>query len=811
MDNRFFKKYGKLILLLFVLSYPLVYLGSEAAFKTNSNRVKDWLPKGFEETQELEWFIEQFGGDDLMVVSWDGYTVGNPKAQALAEKLRGSVRKKDGRSIKLFRDVRTAHEARERLKDILREAAPNRGEEWYAEKSIRQLEGWIVGPRQNDGSRLGSMIVLFTPDGFDERHYAVDLIRKYAKEDAGITAEELHIGGPTMDSVAIDEASESRMDELTKLSVAIAMLIAFVCFRSFLVTLFVLLIGYYNQFLCLALLYATGETMDSIQLMIPPLVLVLSISGAVHLVNYYRDSVIEDGIEGAPTGALRHGWVPCTLASATTSLGLISLLVSFLIPIQKFGTYAALGVMCGTGVLFLVLPSMLTVFPPRRWCEHLSDKPKRRSLHIPWPAVIRVVWPGRYVIAIVGCVVLGVCFVGVINIGATARIHNMFSHDAKILRDYWWLEENVGPLVPVEIVIRLPRAPEEIGEQPENSTESDTAQRFPYPMLDRIAIVRHFQEVIHDVEGVESVMSLGKFAPIVTEKAGTIKKASFNRVMTDRRPDFIEAALLQTEGDFDLWRISARVYAGERHNFSELMSRIQNAVEPELEQIEQKYNLSEASAVYTGGVPIVMKAQAQLLVDLKNSFTTAFICIAIAMVVLIFGLEFWEAANDFLFAPTLIRSVLGGLLCMIPNVLPAVVVFGIMGLTGIQVEVGSMMTATAAMGIAVDDTLHYLTWYRRGISEGKSRRESVLFAYERCGTAMIQTTLICGLGLVVFALSPFGPIMRFALMMFSMLAAAIVGDLVVLPALLLTPLGRVFDRREKPAKAASPVPQGSLE
>jgi predicted RND superfamily exporter protein len=120
-----------------------------------------------------------------------------------------------------------------------------------------------------------------------------------------------------------------------------------------------------------------------------------------------------------------------------------------------------------------------------------------------------------------------------------------------------------------------------------------------------------------------------------------------------------------------------------------------------------------------------------------------------------------------------------------------------------------MMTATAAMGIAVDDTLHYLTWYRRGLSGGKSRHEAVLFAYERCGTAMIQTTLICGFGLVVFALSPFGPIMHFALMMFSMLFAAILGDLIVLPALLLTPLGRVFDRRREAAKFASPIPQGS--
>lgn len=811
MQNRFFKKYAKLILILFAISYPLVILGSNAAFETNSNRVKDWLPEGFEETKELEWFIRQFGGDDLMVVSWDGYVVGNPKAQQLARKLEAAELEKNGKSIKLFREVRTAHDAKERLKDILREAVGNQTEQWYEEKANSQLEGWIIGPRNDDGSRVGSMILLFTPEGFGERHEAVDLVRRYAKQDMGISIEQLHIGGPTMDSVAIDEASENRIGELENLSVAVATFIAFVCFRSLMVTFFVLLIGYYNQFLCIALLYATGSTMDSIQLMIPPLVLVLSISGAVHLVNYYRDSVIEGGIKGAPLGALRLGWVPCTLASATTSLGLISLLVSFLIPIQKFGTYAALGVLCGTGVLFLVLPSMLTVFPPRRWCQHLGDKPRRRSLHIPWPAVMRVILPGRYVVALVSCIVLGVCFVGVFNIGATARIHNMFSHDAKILKDYRWLERNVGPLVPIEVVIQLPKAPEEIGQQSEATAESGSAQRFPYPMLDRIAVVRHLQQVILDVDGVESVMSLGKFAPIISEKTRPLKKAAVNRVMTDRRPDFVEAALLQTEGKFDLWRISARVYAGDRLDFSALMKRIRNAVEPELEKVEHKYHFAEASAVYTGGVPIVMKAQAQLLVDLRNSFTTAFFCIALAMVALVFGLEFFEAANEFQLGTSLVRSVLGGALCMIPNVLPAIVVFGVMGLMDIKVEVGSMMTATAAMGIAVDDTLHYLTWYRRAISEGKSRRDAVFFAYERCGTAMIQTTLICGLGLVVFALSPFGPIMRFALMMFSMLTAAIVGDLVVLPALLLTPLGRVFDRPKKTIKAGSPVPQGSLE
>jgi predicted RND superfamily exporter protein len=160
------------------------------------------------------------------------------------------------------------------------------------------------------------------------------------------------------------------------------------------------------------------------------------------------------------------------------------------------------------------------------------------------------------------------------------------------------------------------------------------------------------------------------------------------------------------------------------------------------------------------------------------------------------------------------RNTVAGLLSMIPNLLPAVVVFGAMGVAGIQIEIGTMLTASVAMGIAVDDTLHYVTWFRRGLAEGLNRREAIEFAYRRCGNAMIQTTAICGLGLLVFVFSPFGPISRFAWMMFAMLAAGLVGDLVVLPAILVGPLGVMFQRpaaREPaPVEKASRVPSRSV-
>ena len=123
-----------------------------------------------------------------------------------------------------------------------------------------------------------------------------------------------------------------------------------------------------------------------------------------------------------------------------------------------------------------------------------------------------------------------------------------------------------------------------------------------------------------------------------------------------------------------------------------------------------------------------------------------------------------------------------------------------MGWLGTRVDIGSVMTASIALGIAVDDTFHFLMWFRRETSAGASRAEAVRRCFRHCGRAMVQTSLICGLGLMVYAFTDFVPGKRFAWMMLILLSASLVGDLLFLPALLLSPLGRLFSRTSSPSR-----------
>ena len=174
-----------------------------------------------------------------------------------------------------------------------------------------------------------------------------------------------------MESVAIDAASAEHFDLLTGVSTIVCFSLMAFGLRSFLIGLMVFGTAQLCQQFALALVIYTGSQMDSVMLMLPSLVYVLCISAGVHIANYYRDAIRNGGLEGAPVQAIREAWGPCWLSAATTSVGLLSLVVSLIVPIRKFGGYAAAAVLAGTGIMILLLPALLSEFPQRKWAERL--------------------------------------------------------------------------------------------------------------------------------------------------------------------------------------------------------------------------------------------------------------------------------------------------------------------------------------------------------------------------------------------------------------------------------------------------------
>ena len=131
-----------------------------------------------------------------------------------------------------------------------------------------------------------------------------------------------------------------------------------------------------------------------------------------------------------------------------------------------------------------------------------------------------------------------------------------------------------------------------------------------------------------------------------------------------------------------------------------------------------------------------------------------------------------------------LRSIVSGLIAMVPNILPIWFVFGIVGFMGMPVDIGMMMTGSIAIGISVDCTFHYLVKYQEEFRKGLTSVEASCAALAHTGKPLMESTVISSLGMLALCLSRFTPTSRFGWLMAALMLVSVVGELILLPVLL---------------------------
>jgi len=745
-DRQFYLRFAPYIFAVAVLAVPVLLYGVRGALRGGNNDVRQWLPKTFQETAQYDWFVAHFGSEEMAVVSWPSCAVDDPRLQRVAEALQPYVEPAPAAEAssnpRLFKRVLTSSQA---LSELTGEPMKIPRTE-----AIRRLSGLLIGP---DG-KTGALVVMVNAAGAASRSSALATIRE-ATESAGISAGELRVAGPTVDSVALDSESQRSRYFLAAIAFTIAAGLAWRCLGHLRLVAMVFATAILSAALNVAIVYFMGGSMNLLMGMMPSLVYLLVLSAAIHLVNYYRQAVQEGSGADSPWLAAKRSFVPCLLCSGTTAVGLGSLVLSEVEPVSTFGVYSAIGVMTSIPVLYLLLPSLLQWWPVHEFkTEPSAAKTLGRTSWTTRLSDLLIAHHGKVVAGSLALMAVG-CF-GVARLDTSVKLLNLFSPSSRIIQDYTWMERHVGPMVPIELVLRFPH---------ENSQS----------IVDRLELVKRVEGKLRELEKVGGTMSAATFAPEPAAGRGgrqLTQRVLFKRRLEQQRDYLYSTQYLRAAEAGELWRISARVEALNSIDYGQFIVDIKNAVEPILQESKATGG-GVVEPTYTGIVPLVYKAQRTLLNDLAVSFVSAFLLIGAAMA-------------------CLVRGILPGLVSMIPNIFPAVIAFGAMGISGTLCDIGSMMTAGAAMGIAVDDTIHFLSHFRSHLAAGRSRRDAIRLSYDECAAAMVQSSVVCAFGLLVFALSAFVPTARFAWLMSGMLLLALLADLILLPALLAGPLGSLF-------------------
>lgn len=730
---------------------PWIARSAIGVLSVDATTPMEWVPATFPPRQAYDRFTREFESGDVVIASWPGCTLDSPAIDRFLAVATGSAAPRDPQGQPWFEGIATGQSALVRLTEpplaLDREAA------------IERLRGVLIGP---DGATT-CLVIPFTRAGLADRRNAVAWIRDVLLRTATPHEADLHLAGPVIDNVVVDAASTGSLRTFGGPAAVLILALTWWSLRSLRYALLVFVLALACVGLSFTFIHAWGDRMNPVLIVMPLLVLTLGVSGGIHLVNYLVDASEQGPRQGIAARAIRAGWLPCALSAGTTAVGLVSLVVSELEPIRVFGFHAALSVLATLAILFLVLPGIFERWPIRRRSAGAAAAAPSDTPLASW--VIRHARP-TMVAAGLAMLFAGA---GVPRIRTSVAIDTLFTPESRVIRDYAWLERMIGPLVPVEVVLRF---------------SPDTRVR----PAERIDLVREVGEALGRLPGVTGVLSAATFLPpepAATGLRATARKAVMARKLEQGLTGLVDMRIIREVDGEQLWRVTARTSALSGLDYGDFLGEVRRRVDPLIAAHDG--GARGITVEYTGVMPLVNAIQKTLLDDLFSSFLSACLVITVVMI----AVE---------------RSLGAGIVAMIPNVFPMVLLFGLLGWSQLPLDIGSVMTASIALGMAVDGTFHFLTFFHRGLAATAGggvpaaghRAAAVHAAFRHSAAALAESATVCALGILVFAGSSFAPSRRFAWMLSLLVAAALVGDLVVLPALLASPIGRLFRPASRP-------------
>ena len=783
--SRFFERFftardrfgnGRALYVLAALAFLTPLTLSQLRGLRMDNEVERWLPEEDREARVLAWHRGNFPQADNLLVTWDDSHLEDDRVAAFAARVTAGP---DGRGSELIADAVSGADLRDRMVEAKVEA----------DEATTRLAGTLLG---TDGGPVAVLVTL-TEAGSAERPAAIDEVREAATE-VGVDAALLRMGGSPVAATSLNVAARKaswnrdwpawllplRSPILT--SCLLGAVIALVALRSVRLGLMVLAVSYGSTLMAVACVPLAGDSLNMVLVVMPTLLSVLTLSGAIHIANYWRHEAASDPAT-AVQRAVRQAYAPCALASLTTAVGLLSLMNSTLTPVRQFGLYSAIG--CGIALVMVLigLPSLIQVFQGRASGGSLIGETRWRAFGG---------WLGRHWLPVAGvCVVGGVAATaGLKHFRTETKVIRYFPPEARIVADYHAIESTLGGVSPVDVVVRF-----------------DAEALSETTFTDRMEAVRSVASAIADHPEVSGTLSLASFQPKpepLPARATTFQKIRarqrVRRIEQEAKSGRAAAFLATAAADSDLTQPDGRPLARAGDELWRIAAQASVMSEADYGQLIDDVDAAAASAlaaspgsghVVTGTVPLFLRTQQAVLESLVRSFGLAFGLIAVVLIVLL-------------------RSVLGGLVAMLPNLLPVGLVFGLISWCGQKVDIGTMITASVALGVAVDGTLHLLTWFKRGVRKGLDRRAATAEALSHCGPAMWQTSAAVGLCLLALMPAELLLVSRFGWLMAALIGAALIADVVLLPCLLAGPLGMILERKvareaiRRPAATAKP-------
>lgn len=708
-----------------VVSAFIFCLAGLSRLQSNGEDVLQWLPDNSPSRQTYENFKDKFGSDDFMVVTWPDCTIDDPRLQQFCRQVV------DNDPDKLVQSVTNGTTVLKRLGSTV---------ELQKKHVLNRFKGIFYGLQAPDQTLA---LIELTPTGTAQRRQALQQVETAIIQTPGLELDQTIFGGYPYLGVNIDKQLNSSIVYYFVPSILLASIVSFYCLRNVWLCAIIFFAGITAAACSIAIVPLFGAKFGGLMSIIPALVYILTVSGSIHLIHYSLEAI------GNPTKLISISWKPCTISAVTTAIGMLSLSRSAFPAIRNFGFFCATGVCFALVFQLIVVPWLLHRFG----ASGQNKLASRSSDHRSWNRLTNFVHRQRFGLAWASIGVMVLCALGLSRLTAQVQVRKLFDEDSAIISSLTNLEARMGPIDQSELLIEF---------------QEVDAKNFHA----RAKLVYEIQRSLPAIKDIGSTHSLHNYLP--REPTGTrvrsrFKRQAYQSQLDAQREQLAQTRFLNVSHDSETWRISLRSPFADDGNVEHLKSQTLDQASAAIEKMMDtgEFDVIVAPIVldYTGKNYLFNSAQMTLLKDFYGNFVLAFAIITPVLIVVL-------------------RSPRLGLLAILPNLFPIVAFFGVLGWLGWPVDLAISMTACVALGIAVDDTTHFLIRFGEFQADGSNVDAAIGSTISQCGAAMLKTTLIgCG-GLFVYGFCDMVVVRNFAIAISSMLVLALIADIFMLPALL---------------------------
>lgn len=589
--------------------------------------------------------------------------------------------------------------------------------------SEAEIDKRIRGLTLSEDNRLIGVVALLSEEGLADRAGTVSTVQNQI-DYCQFERDRVLLAGVPVVVTELDRLGSMRENEkFFAVTLAVSLLLLHWVVREWKLTLSILGLTIWGIQLTQVVLKWTGGEMNFILSALPAMVMVFTMAISIHMLHYYRLELTASARRpDAPDPLQRALKAAWRPCCLATLTTVIGLLSLTTSAIQPVADFG--GSAAIGSIVALIVGLGMTPAAMVLW------PPTRAIARRPRPtwsirAGHSIVKHGRAVAA-ASLTLVAFLAVGMMSIRSHIDPLDFLPTGSRVLNDTRRIDSELTNVESVEAIV-----------------DFGTEELSFIEKLDRVLAI---EKQLGEHPDVRHTLSLATFFP---------RQFPASALETAR---LLGEAATQSDADEYLsrgqrfWRITLRLRPLPEVEKNRVFAEILSCVE-------------DTDITLTGITPLLSHAQVDIFDGFWESFATALAIITVVMVVSL-------------------RSLPLALLAMIPNVTPVAIVFGFLGWTDTPVDIGTMMTASIALGIAVDGTFHFLVHYQRRLRRQPDQRRATMRALLQTGAPIFSAAVVASIGMLALMLSSFKPTANFGMFMALLLTAAVFGDLCLLPAVL---------------------------